>query len=124
MLTKLATGLLAVALLAAPVTGSFAATNSADAAPNVRAKVVKTKTVTAHRHHRHFRVVQCYMTGSQARQVRLHAGHRFQRVACYVPAKVKIAKLHIRNGARHIAKHVKLVKQAKHIRPAKPAHAG
>jgi hypothetical protein len=129
MLSKLATGLIAVALLAAPVTGSFAATNpAADVAPAVKAKVVKTKTVKAHRHHRQFRIVQCYMTGKQARQVRPHTGHRFQRVACYLPAKVKIAKVHLRNGARHIAthviKHVKLVKQAKHIKTAKPAHAG
>lgn len=121
MLNKLGAGLIAAALLAAPMIGSLATASPAAAAT----PTVKTKIAKMHRHHlRRFRMVQCYMTGSQARYVRLHAGHRFQRVACYLPAKVKVAKLHIRNGARHIAKHVKLVKQAKHFKPAKAGHAG
>jgi len=121
MLKKLAAGLIAAALLTAPVIGSLAtATSAAAATPTAKTKIVKL-----HRnHHRNFRLVQCFMTGSQARHVKLHAGHRFQRVACYVPAKVRVAKAQFHNGARHFAKHVKLVKQAKHVKPAKPTHAG
>ena len=121
MLNKLAAGLIAAALFAAPMIGSVATASSAAAAtPTVKTKIVKT-----HRNHlRNFRLVQCYLTGSQARHVKLHAGHRLQRVACYLPAKVKIANLHIRHGARHMVKHVKLIKQVKHIKPVKTGHTG
>lgn len=119
MLNKLAAGLIAAAVLVAPVTGAFASTNPAAAV------TAKTKIVKAHRNHlRHFRIVQCYMTGSQARHVRLHAGKRFQRIACYLPTRTKVAKLHGRTHARHAIKHVQHVKQVRHIKPAKPGHVG
>jgi hypothetical protein len=119
MLNKLAAGLIAAALLAAPMVGATA--SSAEA----KTPTAKTKIVKLHRNHlRNYRLVQCYITGTQARHVKLHTGHRLQRVACYLPAKVKLAKVHIRNTARHVVKHVKFVKQARHIKPAKIGHTG
>jgi hypothetical protein len=117
MLNKLAAGLVAVAMLAAPVVGGLAA-----ATPAAAATTVKVKTVKTHRHHlRNFRIVRCFMTGSQARQVRLHAGKGFQRVACYLPTQ---AKLHVRNHVRHAGKPVKHIKQVRHIKPAKTGRVG
>ena len=119
MLNKLAAGLVAVAMLAAPVVGGLAAATPAAAAPTAN---VKVKTVKTHRHHlRNFRIVRCFMTGSQARQVRLHTGKGFQRVACCLPTQ---AKLHVRNHVRHAGKPVKHIKQVRHIKPAKTGRVG
>jgi len=131
MFNKLAAGLVAAAVITAPVLGTFAAATPAAAATIAKTKNVKTKIVTAHRGHvRHFRIVRCFMTGSQARQVKLHAGKRFQRVACYVPDRVRLANLHGRAPARHVVKHVKamkhvkVVKQARQLKQVKTGHAG
>lgn len=129
MLKKLAAGLIAAAVLAVPVlTGT--AVSPAEAAT---AKTVSAKHAKTHRMHRpHVRLVHCYVSAAQARHVRLHAGKRFQRVACYLPNQ---AKAHVRKHVRHASaavKHVKMVKtakrthavHAKHIKIVKPGRAG
>jgi hypothetical protein len=125
MFNKLAAGLIAAAVITAPVLGTFAATTPAAAATVAKTKTVKTKIVKAHRGHiRNYRVVQCFMTGSQARQVKQHAGPRFQRVACYLPNRVRIANLHGRTQARHAVKPAKVVKHVKVIKQVKTGHTG
>jgi len=105
MLKKLAAGLLAAAVITAPVFGGLVTATPAAAA------TAKTKVVKAHRKHvRHFRIVQCYLSGSQARHVRHNAGKRLQLVKRYLPTKV--AKAH---GRKHVP-------AIKHVKPAtKPA---
>jgi hypothetical protein len=115
MLKTLAAGLITAAIVAAPMLGSISL-----ATPAAAAITHKNPVDVQRKHVRKFRLVQCYLTRGQARHVKLHKGNRLQRVACYLPAQTKQAKLH----GRHPVKHVKLIKQARHVRHAKTGHTG
>ncbi len=126
MFKKLAAGLVAAALLAAPVVGNLVSASPADAATITRTKTVKATTVKVARTHRHHarNLRRVHVVGTNVRHARVHPGARMHRVSGYRAATVKRAHVSLRKHPRHVVKIVKGSKQVKQIKQEKTGRAG